>query len=165
MGLWRPIPARPAAAGGRGDRGPSWPHFLRSSTGRVQTAAIHAATASANQGGRRPAGGAGRRRESPDSMRAEALKALDQLNDPAASRGRLASACSCPAPGAAPRRFELLAKVDPAAAIAPLRDRLEHGSPLERQGAIAILAAMPGEAARRLLVDWLDRLIAGQASA
>ena len=56
----------------------------------------------------------------------------------------------------------MLAKVDPAAAIAPLQDRLEHGSVAERKGAIAILAAMPGERARQLLAGWLDRLIAGK---
>ena len=56
----------------------------------------------------------------------------------------------------------MLAKVDPAAAIAPLRDRLAHGATAEQQGAVAVLAAMPGEAARNELSHWLDRLIAGR---
>ena len=48
--------------------------------------------------------------------------------------------------------------------IAPLEQRLQSGSVIERQGAIAILAGLPGESARRVLSEWLDRLIAGQAS-
>ena len=57
----------------------------------------------------------------------------------------------------------MLAKVDPAQAIAPVQDRLAHGLAAERQGAIAILAAMPGDIPRaRPCCGWLDRLIAGQ---
>ena len=43
-----------------------------------------------------------------------------------------------------------------------MRDRLEHGATAEQQGAIAVLAAMPGDAARGELSHWLDRLIAGR---
>ena len=58
----------------------------------------------------------------------------------------------------------ILAKVDPVAALKPVRDRLEHGSTAERQGAMAILAAMPGEPARDELSSWVDRLIAGKVA-
>ena len=73
--------------------------------------------------------------------------------------------CSCPGPGAAPRRFGCSPR-----SIPPRRSRrFKTGSRmarrLERQGAIAILAAMPGEAARRPCSSWLDRLIAGQVPA
>ncbi len=162
VGLWRPIPARPAQPAAAAI-GPKLPALLASSTGMLQTAAIHAATALQIKEAGGPlaalAGDAAR----PDSMRAEAIEALDQLNDPhrveAATRALVL-------PGARSRTaaLKLLARLDPAAAIAPLKDRLEKGSPLERQGAIAILAAMPGEAARGLLFELLDRLIAGQAS-
>ena len=100
----------------------------------------------------------------PDKVRAEALKALDQLADPrrieAAQRALLL-------PGSRSRTeaLRVLAKVDPAAAIAPLRDRLAHGATAEQQGAIAVLAAMPGDAARDELSHWLDRLIAGRVPA
>ena len=100
----------------------------------------------------------------PDSMRALALEALDQLNDPRLASRPLRGRSILPGARSRTAALRLLAKIDPAAAIAPLKDRLENGSTLERQGAIAILAAMPGEAARRLLSDWLDRLIAGKAS-
>jgi quinoprotein glucose dehydrogenase len=56
----------------------------------------------------------------------------------------------------------VLAKVDPAAAIKPLRERLAHGSIAEQQGAFTVLSAIPGDAARRELSQWLDRLIAGR---
>ena len=94
---------------------------------------------------------------------AEALKALDQLADPrrieAAQRALL-----LPGHRSRTEALRVLAKVDPAAAIQPLRDRLAHGTTAEQQGAIAVLAAMPGDAARRELAHWLDRLIAGQRS-
>jgi quinoprotein glucose dehydrogenase len=161
VGLWRPIPGRPkepAAAA----IGPRLAAILASSTGRVQTAAIRAASALQIK----EAGGAlatiSGEVDRPDSMRALALEALEKLDDP-----RLvgAAARALVAPGARSRTaaLGLLARVDPASAIAPLEERLKSGSPLERQGAVAILAAMPGDAARRLLFEWLDRLIAGGA--
>jgi quinoprotein glucose dehydrogenase len=58
----------------------------------------------------------------------------------------------------------ILAKVDPTAALKPVRDRLEQGSTAERQGAMAVLAAMPGDAARKELGTWVDRLIAGKVA-
>ena len=82
--------------------------------------------------------------EQSDKTRSLALKALDQLDDPrridAAQRALIL-------PGSRSRTeaLRVLAKVDPAAAMAPIQDRLEHGSAAEQQGAIAVLAAMPGD--------------------
>jgi quinoprotein glucose dehydrogenase len=161
VGLWRPIkgrPAQPAAAA----LAPRLAALLTSSTGRVQTAAIHAASAlQIREAGAALADLCGDVNR-PDSMRALALLPPDKLNEPrrveAASRALVAT-------GARSRTaaLQILAKVDPVSALAPLEERLKSGSPIERQGAVAILAAMPGDAARRLLLDWLDRLIAGGA--
>jgi len=96
-----------------------------------------------------------------DLTRATALAALGRLGDP----GRIDAASRSlvlPGPRSRVEALRLLAKVNPEAAIAPLQDRLEHGSAAECQGAIAILAAMPGDGARRLLSSWIDRLIAGK---
>ena len=163
VGLWRPVAPRsaePAAASLRGK--------LAALLGSLQlvgrTAAVHAASGlQIKEAGAGLAALTGDAKQ-PDSTRALALEALDRLNDP----GRIdAASRALILPGSRSRTeaLRLLAKVDPAAAIAPLRDRLEHGSPAERQGAIAILAALPGEPASRLLIDWLDRLIAGRAPA
>jgi quinoprotein glucose dehydrogenase len=56
----------------------------------------------------------------------------------------------------------VLAKVDPATAIAPLQTQLGKGSTAERQGAISVLTTLPGEVAQDELLAWLDRLIAGR---
>ena len=136
---------------------------MSSSTGRAQTAAIRAAANLQIKEAGGPLAALAVDANRPDSMRALALEALDQLND-----HRLASAASraliLPGSRSRTEALRLLAKIDPAAAVAPLKDRLQNGSTLERQGAIAILATLPGEAPRRLLSDWLDRLIAGKAA-
>jgi quinoprotein glucose dehydrogenase len=59
----------------------------------------------------------------------------------------------------------VLAKIEPAAAIAPIRDQFDHGSPMEQQGAVAVLSLIPGDAAKSTLLGWLDRLIAGRVPA
>ena len=163
MGLWRPIlprPLQPAAAALR----PKLAALLTSAPNTVRMAAV-VATASL---GIKEAGASlatlAADKEQPDKTQAEALKALDQLADPrrieTAQRALLL-------PGAHGRTeaLRVLAKVDPAAAIAPLRDRLAHGATAEQQGAISVLAAMPGDAARNELSHWLDRLVAGRVPA
>ena len=86
----------------------------------------------------------------PDSLRALALEALDQLNDP---RGSPPPRGPSTLPGSSSRTEALRAARQDRSrrGVAPLKDRLQNGSTLERQGAIAILASLPGEAARRLL--------------
>ena len=161
VGLWRPIPARPAEPAAAAIA-PKLAALLASSTGRVQTAAIHLAMAlEIKEAGGLLAALSGDVKYA-DSLRAQALETLDKLNDP---RRVEAATRALAAPGARSRTaaLKLLAKVDPAKAITPLEDRLKSGSTIERQGAIAILGGMPGDAARRLLLNWLDRLIAGQA--
>jgi quinoprotein glucose dehydrogenase len=159
MGLWRPIPPRapqPAADALR----PKLAALLASTPTSVRTAAVVATrTLGIKDAGTALATLAADPKQ-PDKTRAEALKALDHMADPrrieTAQRALLL-------PGSKSRTeaLRLLAKVDPAAAIAPLRDRLAHGVTAEQQGAIAVLAAMPGDIACRELSLWLDRLIAG----
>ena len=160
VGLWRPIPARPAEPAAAAIA-PKLTALLASPTGKVQTAAIHLAMAlEIKEAGGLLAALSGDVKYA-DSLRAQALETLDKLNDP---RRVEAATLALAAPGARSRTaaLKLLGKVDPAKAITPLGDRLKSGSTIERQGAIAILAGMPGDAARRLLLDWLDRLIAGK---
>jgi quinoprotein glucose dehydrogenase len=162
VGLWRPIAARPAqpATAALSSRLGA---LLSSSTGRSQTAAIRAASSLQIKEAGGPLAALAGDASRADSMRALALEALDQLNDP-----RLASAASraLNLPGSRSRTeaLRILAKIDPVAAVAPLKDRLQNGSTVERQGAIAILATVQGEAPRGLLSEWLDRLIAGKAA-
>ena len=117
VGLWRPIAERPGARPWQPRRssGKLARHWLtRFDWSNVQTAAIHAASElQIKSAGGALAALAGDLKRS-DSMRALALKALDQLSDP-----RLAEAASraLALPGARSRAeaLRLLAKIDPAA--------------------------------------------------
>ncbi len=162
LGLWRPIPPRSPDLGVDALR-PRLAAILESAPANVRTAAATAAAAlKIKEVGARLAALATDRGQA-DKTRAQALKALDQLGDPR----RIESAqLALVMPGYRSRTEALgiLAKVDPGAALKPLRDRLEHGSTAERQGAMAVLAAMPGELARDELSGWVDRLIAGKVA-
>ena len=160
MGLWRPIAPRPAQLAADA-LSPRLATLLRSTPAAVRTAAVIATAALAiKEAGTDMAAIVGDR-ELSDQTRTEALKALDTLADPrridAAQRALL-----LPGNRSRTEALRVLAKVDPIAAIRPLRDRLAHGTTAEQQGAIAVLAVMPGDAARRELALWLDRLVAGQ---
>jgi quinoprotein glucose dehydrogenase len=160
MGLWRPVSPRspqPAADALRSRLA----LLLRSAPADVRTSATIATAALSIKEAGTDLAAIAADREQPDQTRTEALKALDQLADPrrieAAQR-----ALVLPGHRSRTEALRVLAKVDPAAAIQPLRDRLAHGTTAEQQGAIAVLAAMPGDTARRELTNWLDRLIAGR---
>ena len=160
VGLWRPIPSRSSQP----TTGVVWPKLatlLKSAPSNVRNAAVLAAVGlRIKEAGELIAALAADQRET-DRTRAAALKGLDELDDP---RRVSAAQAALLLPGSRSRTeaLRVLAKVDPAQAIAPVQDRLEHGSPAERQGAIAVLAAMPGDVPRATLLQWLDRLIAGQ---
>jgi quinoprotein glucose dehydrogenase len=162
MGLWRPIPPRSPKVGIDALR-PRLAAILESAPANVQTAAAGAAGKMGVKevSARLASLVTDRGRE--DKTRSEALKALDRLDYP---RRIEAAQQALVMPGYRTRTeaLSILAKVDPVAALAPLRDRLEHGSTAERQGAMAVLAAMPGEPARDELSRWVDRLIAGKVA-
>ncbi len=163
MGLWRPLPERsaePAAAA----LGPNVVKLLTSGPAAVRGAAVLAAAALRLKEAGEPLALLAVDREQPDRIRAEAIKALDLLEDP---RRIAATHRALVLPGAKSRTeaLRVLAKLDPAAAIAPLEDRIAHGSTAERQGAVMVLAAMPGDEPRKALLGWLNRLIAGQVPA
>jgi quinoprotein glucose dehydrogenase len=162
LGLWRPIPPRPQALGIDALR-PRFAEILASAPANVRTAAAAAAGAMGiKEVGARLASLVTDRGQA-DKTRAEALKALDQLDYP--SRIESAQrALVMPGYRSRTEALRILAKVDPVAALAPVRDRLEHGSTAERQGAMAVLAAMPGDPARDELSCWVDRLIAGKVA-
>jgi len=162
-GLWRPIPPRspqPAALALR----PKLAALLTSASTPVRTAAVVATGAIGIKDAGAQLATLAADRERAEKTRAEALKALDKLDDPRRIE-TAQQALLLPGSSSRTEALRLLAKVDPRVAIEPLRDRLEHGAVGERQGAIAILAAMPGALARRELSGLLDRLIAGKVPA
>ncbi|MGO9920581.1 MAG: PVC-type heme-binding CxxCH protein [Isosphaeraceae bacterium] len=162
MGLWRPLSPRPPQPAADALL-PKLALILSAAPRRARTEAAKAAAALNIKGAGPHLAVLATDRSQTDLTRATALGALDRLGDP----GRIHAASQSlvlPGPRSRVEALRILAKVNPAAAIAPLQDRIEHGSAAERQGAIAILAAMPGDAARQLLSSWIDRLLAGKVA-
>jgi quinoprotein glucose dehydrogenase len=58
----------------------------------------------------------------------------------------------------------LQAQIKPGAAVDALAVVLENGTLVEKQGALAIIGTLEGDAADKLLAGWLDRLIAGKVT-
>jgi quinoprotein glucose dehydrogenase len=92
-------------------------------------------------------------------VRVAALKALGELHDP-----NLAAAADTAANDSDEKvrkeANQLRAQLKPGDATGQLSQVLEHGSISEKQGAFATLGGLPGEAADKLISDWLDKLIA-----
>jgi quinoprotein glucose dehydrogenase len=163
MGLWRPIAPRPAGPVADVLR-PRLASILGESPDSVKSAAVLAAAAL----GIKDVGDAlvamATDRDQTDRSRSSALKALDQLGDPRrADAARRAGALS----GTRTRTeaLRILASADPDAAIPIIQERIDKGPMAERQGAIAALASVRGDAARQALIRRLDDLIAGKVPA
>jgi quinoprotein glucose dehydrogenase len=159
LGLWRPLPQRPAedaAAAVRACLGGifSGPARVRQEGARLAARlgikevgpALHGMVAD---------------QQLPAAVRCEALTALETLQDSSLADGmRLALADPDAHVRTAGRRT--LARLQPAQAPSVLEDALQRGTQVERQGAFSILGNLPGEAADRALGRWLDRLAAGE---
>ncbi len=159
LGLWRPIAKRPAEPAAEALR-PRLAAILAEAPDDVRTAAIQAAASlGAKEAGESLAKLVGEANRN-DTTRAAALKALEDLKDPRrADAARKAAAM----PGERTRAeaLRVLAEVDPAAAIPMITERIERGSTSDRQGAIAALGSLRGDAARTATLNLLDRLSAG----
>jgi quinoprotein glucose dehydrogenase len=156
VGLWRPLPPRPAKDAVVALRA-VLPDLLRDAPDAVALAALRAIgplplkeagpllSALVSDASRNP------------RPRAEAIRALDRLDDDGlAAAVRRALEDRAPALRVEARR--LLAKLEPGEAIPILESVLEQGSVAERRGALETLGDMPGPAADRALSRWLDRL-------
>ncbi len=162
LGLWRPIPAHAPAIAATA-LGPRLPSLYGTSIRSVRSAAIRAASAlSIRDAGRQMARLAVDPTQS-DETRATALRALGATED----SGRLETARSAlvlEGPASRVEALRLIAKLDPSAAYGVLEDRLDHGTVVERQGVIAILAGMSGARARDILMRKVKELVAGKAA-
>ncbi len=161
VGLWRPIEPRPAAPAAAALR-PHLPALCSDASRSIRSAAVRAAAAlDIKDAGAQLARLAADPAQA-DDTRGMALQALAALEDP---RQLETARAALKLQGDATRveALRLIAKLDPAAAITALEDRLAHGSILERQGAIAVLAAMPGEKSHTLLEHTLEPLFQGKA--
>jgi quinoprotein glucose dehydrogenase len=160
MGLWRPLAPRPASLAVEALR-PKLKSLLASAPGALRQAAIHAASSLAMKEAGPLLAALVVDKNSTDDGRAEALKALDRIEDP----GRIDLARRVLDAGGGVARVEalrILVKADPTAARTAIDSLLEKGTPRERQGAFAVLAENPDPATDQVLLAWLDRLISGK---
>ncbi|MEX2380890.1 MAG: PVC-type heme-binding CxxCH protein [Opitutales bacterium] len=156
-GLWRPVPGRSDSLA---------PEALKPVISEILTAAPEGVRiAAARAAGRLGIEGAGDDLftivtdvENAASLRVEALKALDLMND-----ARLGAAVGAGMESSQEalqnEAIRLQAEINPAEAIAPLISTLEEGSPSEQQSAFAALGAMEGSAADIVLSRWMDKLL------
>jgi len=94
----------------------------------------------------------------PGGVRAEMLLALQALKDERLEKAmKLALNDTDPILRVAGRRVQ--SKLEPAEALTGLAKALDGDDRIERQGAFAVLAEMPGKEADALLATWLDKLL------
>jgi quinoprotein glucose dehydrogenase len=163
VGLWRPLPARPATAAVEALT-PALRTLLGPGPDDIRLAAARATA----RLGIRDAGPSllelANDGKAFGSTRAEALKALEANNDPRLAEAvRVALASDSDTFRAEGRR--VLAKVDPVRALRDLDATLTRGTKIERQKAFTTIATINDPAADDLLARWLDRLQGGQVDA
>ncbi|MEW4528571.1 PVC-type heme-binding CxxCH protein [Maioricimonas sp. JC845] len=98
--------------------------------------------------------------DNPASVRAEALAALGALGDDQLSE-IVRSALDSEYPALRIEARRLLAEEDPQAGVQALAQAIESGTLAEQQAAIETLTTLKDEAADAVLLEWLDRLVAG----
>lgn len=162
MGLWRPLAPRPAGMAADALR-PSLPSVLSAQSNSVRQAAALAAGRLELQDAAPALRALFADSNAFGSARAEALKALERLNDSDLTRLAHAAAADASAPVKAEGR-RLLARLDPPAALQLFDKALDQGDKAERQSAFTILGGMAGPEADALVVRWLQKLLAGQVA-
>ncbi len=159
-GLWQPLPKRDGKPAVEALR-PVIARVINDSPNEVRVAAIHAAAKlSLGESSEALATIVGDTKL-PSKTRVEALKALGELHD-----ARLADAVKIAVADSDEKlRTEgnrLQAEIKPGDATAQIEKILETGSVTEKQGALATLNDLEGDAPDKILAVWLDKLIAGK---
>jgi quinoprotein glucose dehydrogenase len=162
-GLWRPMPARPAEEAARALR-PVLPGLLADASEPVRLAALRALGPIRLDGVGASLLDVVTRDQASAAARAEAIRALERLEDPGLARA-VELAVKDRSPRVRVEGQRLLAKLRPEQAVPALKEVLEHGTTTERQAALATLGTLPGAGADAVLADWLDRLPRAQVPA
>jgi quinoprotein glucose dehydrogenase len=161
VGLWRPLPARPAQDVAEAVRPVLAPLMTAPDAVRSEGAKLAA------KHGMKEIGPVLRLLvldpKRPASVRIEAIKALETLKD-----DQLAATAKTALAGDEPRlrhqgRRILLQNTPATEAVPMLAKVIENGAMVERQGALALLAQMNAPEADRLLEYWLDQMITSKA--
>jgi len=158
LGMWRPLPERPASDAAAAIKGNLAAIFSGMGKVRVQ-AALVATKLEINEVGpvlRELSAD----KSQPAQSRADALVALDSLREPDAKQLAKASLADDAAAVRAAAR-SVLARIDPDAAIPLLADVAASGEVIERQAAVEKLGELPASAAADALAALFDKLLAG----
>ncbi|MEW4566306.1 PVC-type heme-binding CxxCH protein [Tautonia sp. JC769] len=159
VGLWRPVPGRPAEEAADAIR-PVVADLLETGADPIRLASARAVASLRIS----EAGPALFELFADDQVeaeaRVEAIRALDAIGD-----GRLADvarrATTDPEAAVRTEGLRLLANLDPDEALPILESVLEQGTTAERQGAFETLGRMDADRADEVLALWLDRFLAG----
>jgi quinoprotein glucose dehydrogenase len=158
LGMWRPLPERPAADAAAGMKANLAAIF--SGTGKVRVQAALVATKLDIHEVAPVLRGLLTDKSQPPQARAEALAALDSLRE-GNMKATAEAALADEAPPVRATARNVLARLDPAAAVPMLVAALAAEAPIERQAAIATLGRLKHPAADQALTESLDRLLTG----
>ena len=163
LNLWRPLPYR-SAADAVAALSPSLPGLLKNApNGVLQAAAAVAAKLSLGSAGEALAQLVANETAG-ESARVAALSALSQLKDTRLGEASKA-ALNSKAPKLRNEALQILAVIDPAAAVQAIGTLITQGSPLEKQGGLLALTRIQGAESDALLGRLMDDLVAGTAAA
>jgi quinoprotein glucose dehydrogenase len=160
VGLWRPVPSRPAEEAADAIR-PIVAELLETGTDPIRRSSARAvASLRVSEAG--PAlFDLFANDQIEAEARVEAIRALDAIGD-----ARLADvarrATTDPEAAVRTEGLRLLSDLDPDEALPILESVLEQGTMPERQGAFETLGRMNADRADQVLALWLDRLLAGE---
>ncbi len=163
LNLWRPIPDRPAtdAAAAVGEMIPA---LLKDGPAGVQEVAATMAGKLSIKGAGEPLALLAMNDKAASNARIAAMQSLASLKD--SHLGEAAkSAVAAKDATVRSEGLKALAGLDPAAAVAIIAGIIDHGSAIEKQGALVALTQMKNPAATAQLGALVEKLIAGQAPA
>jgi quinoprotein glucose dehydrogenase len=158
LGMWRPLPERPAADAASGMKANLAAIF--SGTGKVRVQAALVATKLDIQEVAPVLRGLLADKSQPPQARAEALTALDSLRE-TGMKDTADELLDDKEPTVRAAARNVLARIDPESATPLLVAAIDSDAVAERQAAISALGRIKNEAAEKALAAALDRLLAG----
>jgi quinoprotein glucose dehydrogenase len=160
-GFWRPLPERDGGAAARALTA-VFDKILDAASDAVRLAAIQAAQKLSLTNSAASLLELASNTNAAAKVRVAALQTLGEFHD---SRLREAAVLATTDRDENVREEgnSLLAQIDPDAAVGALASVLAKGTLTEKQGALATLGNLKGDATDKLLAAWLDKLLAGHA--
>ncbi len=160
-GFWRPLPERDGMTAARA-LAPTFDKILAAAPETVRLAAIQAAQKLSMTNSASSLLELASNPNAAAKLRVASLQTLGEFHD-SRLKSAVALAMADKDENVRQEGNTLLAQINPREAVIALAPVLETGTLTEKQGALATLAGLKGDATDQLLAEWLDKLIAGQA--